>query len=74
MTKIKQRIVEALDTVHPEEMLTLYSVVCGFTSEHTRDQEPRVPRKDVFMRVRKALGRCRGSLADDIHHMRGDRV
>ena len=74
MTKIKQRIVEALDTVDPDEMLTLYSVVCGFVSGHTARGEVRVPQADVFIRVRKALSGSPGAMADDILRFRDDRV
>ena len=74
MTKIKQRIVEALDTVDPDEMLTLYSVVCGFATSHTEREETRTPQTDVLMRVRKALSGCRGAMAEDICQLRDDRL
>ena len=74
MTKIKQRIVEALDTVDPDEMLTLYSVVCGFAAGHTEREEARTPQTDVLMRVRKALSGSPGAMADDILRFRDDRV
>ena len=74
MTRIKQRIVEALDAVDPDEMLTLYSVVCGFASGHTARGGVRVPESEIFIRVRKALQGCRGEMADDILQLREDRV
>ena len=74
MTRIKQRIIDSLDAVDPDEMLTLYSVVCGFASGHTARGEVRRPQPDVFIRVRKALQGCRGAMADDIRQLREDRV
>ena len=74
MTKIKQRIVDALDSVNPDEMLTIYSVVCGLASGHTPRSEVRPPQPDSFVRVRKALQGCRGAMTDDVLQLREDRV
>jgi hypothetical protein len=74
MTKIKQRIVEALDTVDPDAMLTLYGVVCGFASGHTERGEVQAPQPGIFIQVRKALRGCRGAIADDVLQLREDRV
>ena len=74
MTRIKQRIVETLDTVAPDELLTLYSVVCSFASGHPVRPEIGSPQPDIFVKVRKALGGCRGTMADDVRQLREDRV
>jgi len=72
--KIKRQIIDDLDRLTPSEILTVYSMVAEMKRCRESAATAIQPAQYSFIRVRKALSKCTGSLGDDIISAREDRV
>ncbi|MBI4746689.1 MAG: hypothetical protein HY786_09185 [Deltaproteobacteria bacterium] len=70
--KIKEQAIKELESLGPSEIVTIYEMI---TSLKARIGEPRVRiGEPAYLKVRKALALCKGSLSDDILLLREDKV
>lgn len=70
--KIKEQAIKELESLSPSELVTVYEMI---TSLKARLGEPRARiGEPAYLKVRKALSRCKGSLSDDILLLRENRV
>lgn len=72
--KIKRQIIRDLEALTPDEILSVYSIVAAMKRKKTTAVIPASSKEPSYLRVRKALSDCRGSMADDILSAREDRV
>ncbi len=69
---IKEQMIKELESLGPAELVKAYEMI---TSLKARLREPRTRiGEPAYMRVRKALAGCKGSLSNDILLLRKDRV
>ena len=70
--KIKEQTIKELESLGPSELVTVYEMIISLKARRgkreSREGEP------AYLRVRKALKQCKGSLSDDIKSLREDRM
>lgn len=71
--KIKEQAIKELESLSPSEVVTVYEMIISLKSKvkkqrKTREGEP------AYLRVRKVLNQCKGSLGEDILLLREDRI
>jgi hypothetical protein len=70
--KIKKQVLRELESLGPSELVTVYEMITSLKARlgkpRTRIGEP------AYLKVRKALSPCKGSLSDDILSLREDRI
>ena len=70
--KIKEQTINELEALGPSELMTVYEMIISLKARHvkreSREGEP------AYLRVRKALKQCKGSLCEDIKLLREDRM
>ncbi|GJQ48141.1 MAG: hypothetical protein H3C64_09010 [Candidatus Kuenenia stuttgartiensis] len=70
--KIKEQTIKELETLSPSELITVYEMILSLKARdrkrESREGEP------AYLRVRKALKQCKGSLSEDIKLQREDRI
>lgn len=70
--KIKDQAIKELESLGPSELVTVYEMITFLKTRpgalRARIGEP------AYLKVRKALSGCKGSLSDDILLLREDRV
>jgi hypothetical protein len=72
--KIKRQVIADLEALTPSEILSVYSIVLAMKRK-TKVLTPAVQSEQpAYLRVRKALSGCGGSIGDDIVAAREDRV
>jgi hypothetical protein len=72
--KIKRQIITDLEALTPDEILSVYSIVAAMKRKKAPAVSPASSKEPSYLRVRKALSGCRGSIADDILSAREDRA
>ena len=70
--KIKEQTMKELESLGPSELMTVYEMIISLKARH-RKREIREGEPD-YLRVRKALKQCKGSLSEDIKLLREDRI
>ncbi len=70
--KVKEQVIEALNELKPEETLIVYDLILSLKSK----VEVKGINKSLsaYLKVRKALRQCKGSLSEDILKGREDRI
>jgi len=69
--RAKERLLKELDSLSHQDILKVYDLVLTLKGEH----KPRPEReKGGYMRARRALKDCSGSLSDDIREGRNERI
>ena len=71
--KIKEQTIKELDSLSPSELMTVYEVIISLKTE-TKKQHKLREGEPAYLRVRKALNHCKGSLGEDILLLREDRL
>ncbi len=70
--KIKEQTIKELESLGPSELMTVYEMIISLKARDrkrgSRKGEP------AYLRVRKALKHCKGSLSEDIKLLREDRI
>jgi hypothetical protein len=72
MIKIKQRTIQALDALAPDELLSMYEILLSLKPQHSLRKVSRST--TAYLQVREALKGCQGALADDILLDREERI
>lgn len=71
--KLRDQIIKAIKEMPPDDLLKVHELVTLLKS-----RERRMPIADSYMcsfeSIRKILGKCKGSLSDDIRQDREDRI
>lgn len=71
--KIKEQTIKELESLSPSELMTVYEVIISIKTE-TKKQHKVREGEPPYLKVRKALNQCKGSLGEDILLLREDRV
>lgn len=70
--KIKEQTIKELESLGPSELITVYEMIISLKTKKKqyklRKGEP------PYLKVRKALNQCKGSLGEDITLLREDRI
>ena len=70
--KVKEQTIEELNHLKPTEILKVYNLVLSL-KDNKNDARPERD-KTAYLKVREALKRCKGSLAEDILSQREERI
>lgn len=70
--KIKDQAMKELEELKPDELLKVYDLILSLKRKPR--EERRRGDSPAYVRVRKALKQCKGSLSEDILSGREDRV
>ena len=70
--KLKDRAIKKLDELKPEALARVYDLIIGL--EQTKAAKKTKTTTADYIKVRKALKQCKGSLSDDIIQEREDRI
>ena len=70
--KVKEQVIEALNELKPAETLMVYDLILSLKSKiGVKAIEKPLP---AYLKARKALQHCKGSLSEDILKGREDRI
>lgn len=71
--KIKEQAIKELESLDPLELVTVYEMITALKAR-PRERRTMMIGEHAYLRVRRALASCKGSLSDDILLIREDRV
>jgi len=71
--KIKDETIKELESLSPSELMTVYELIISLKTEAKKQHKVREG-EPAYLRVRKVLTKCKGSLGEDILLLREDRV
>lgn len=72
--RAKERIIKDLDTLNPVDVVRVYDLILSLKGkDKTESERSSLPLRG-YLRVRKALEMCQGSLSDDVLAGREDRI
>ncbi|HLE87270.1 MAG TPA: hypothetical protein VI727_06370 [Candidatus Brocadiaceae bacterium] len=70
--KIKEQTIKELESLGPSELMTVYEMIISLKARHGKRESS--AGEPSYLRVRKALKQCKGSLSEDIKLVREDRI
>mgnify|MGYP006294006933 CR=1 FL=1 len=70
MTKIKEKTIQAIESLEPNELLIIYDIIKNYTGQ----KEKTYDNIEYYKNIRKILNRCKGSISNDIIKARGERI
>lgn len=69
--QMKERLIEAIQDLPPQVLMDVYEIVLDLRGPKTIQSKEAKP---TFLEVQEILKKCPGSLSDDIHQLREDRI
>ncbi len=69
--KIKEIAKAELDSLTPDQLTKVYELIVSLKE---KEQPSQKTSQSSYLAVRKALSNCKGSLSEDIHLIREDRI
>ncbi len=70
--KVRERTIEELNHLRPTEILEVYNLILSL--KNSKNDVPSKKSETAYLKVREALKRCKGSLAEDILLQREERI
>lgn len=70
--KLKEQTKRSLDELEPKALAQVYDLITEL--KRAAGPKPQKTESDDYLKVRKALNTCKGSLTDDILMEREDRI
>lgn len=72
--RAKEGVVKDLDTLDPSDVVRVYDLILSLKRKARPEGEKPSLQQRGYLRARKALEVCRGSLSDDVLAGREDRI